>query len=263
VLPLGDAFYAELAREFEVPEHELGGDRARVATYIATHRPPAVLWKTVRPKLEGQATPTVVHEFVAALPAYLRSRRWTRTWILTTNFDTAMEDALRAVDEPFHVLYYREKDGRFIHLAPEGAARVIERPDAIRDLPGSGAVVVKLNGGIAHEGVPDESAVMGGDQFQRLADRIPEVLPACLRTALAERSLLFLGHGVAEPDIHQLLQACTSDRTSWAVRLRPEDSDAREVWSRRTKRLQDLGVKTIDADLESFLGDLRLALLRS
>lgn len=156
-----------------------------------------------------------MHEFVAAPPAYVRSR-WSRTWILTTNFDTAMEDALRAADEPFHVLYYREKDGRFIHLAPDGAARVIERPDAIRDLPGSGAVVVRLNGGIADERVPDESAVMGGDRFQRLADRIPEVLPACLRTALAERSLLLLGHGVAEPDIQRLLQACTADRTSWA-----------------------------------------------
>jgi hypothetical protein len=264
-LPLGDEFYAALADEFDVPETELGGDRARVATYIAAHRPPAVLWRAVRSKLEGGANPTVVHQFVAALPAYTRSLRWTRTWILTTNYDTAMEDALRAADEPFHVLHYCEKDGRFVHLAPDGSARVIERPDAVRDLPGIGAVLVKLNGGIAHEPVPDESPVIAGDQFQRLADRIPGVLPACLRTVLGERRLLFLGHGVGDCVIERLLDEYTADQpdsSSWAVRPRPDDPEAVEVWNRRTSRLLDLGLETIDADLETFLGDLRFALLR-
>ena len=175
--------YAAVADEFEVPETDsaaiVPGSRR---TSLRTGRRPYC-----GGQLDRRATPTVVHEFIAALPAYTRSRRWTRTWILTTNYGTATEDALRAAHEPFHVLHYCENHGQFVHLALDGSARVIERPDAVRNLPGNGAVVVKLNGGIAHKPVPDESPVIAGDQFRQLADRIPEVLPACLQTALPPR----------------------------------------------------------------------------
>jgi hypothetical protein len=48
---------------------------------------------------------------------------------------------------------------------------------------------------------------------------------------------------------------------SWAIRPRPSDAAHFEAWSIRTKCLQDLGVENVEADLATFISDLRHQLL--
>jgi len=245
---LAAAFYDDIAETFDVPPDEAGGGRGEIARYVTRERPAHVLSKKVRDVLED-LTPTLVHRFAAALPGYLRSRSVLASlWIFTTNYDTALEDALTKAREPFHVLHYQDADGCFLHAAPDGSTRVIERPEAIREL--AGTTVVKLNGGA-------EDAVVASGQHERLADRIPAFLPACMQGVLRERSLLFLGHSLTEPDVRRLVEF--AEREAWAVRPRPAtDPDG---WERRTRSLENLRVETVDADLKQFLSGLRLALL--
>ena len=219
-LPLGDLFYNEMAEHFDI---QVGGDRSAVAAIVARRRGTAVLADWVRSALENPIEAGPIHQMLAALPGLLRSLGQNAPiWFFTTNYDATLERALRNVDEPFHLLYYMEPRGRFAHVAPSGAARIIERPDAIRDLRPAATVVVKLNGGIVDCAPLDESFVIDIGQFERLAAQLPHVLPACVRTELNRRHLLFLGHGLNEPDLRKIIEFAKPPK--WTVQRPPGDS---------------------------------------
>jgi SIR2-like domain len=94
-----------------------------------------------------------------------------------------------------------QPNGLFAQVAPNGSVRVIERPEAIREPGTPETVVVKLNGGIVLGEEPPESVVIASGQFERLAATLPDALPEWVRAVLRDRSLLFLGHGLAGPDV--------------------------------------------------------------
>lgn len=99
--------------------------------------------------LAREVEPSLVHRLIAALPAFLRARgQRSPLWLFTTNYDVVLERELAAAGEEIHVLSYIEKDGLFVHTAPDASVRVIERPEAIRDLEPPRTVVVRLHGGI-------------------------------------------------------------------------------------------------------------------
>lgn len=260
--PLGKEFYDALAMRFEQPPPE--GHRSAIATLVARRRGPRALWEEARRMVAPEIEPSAVYRVVTALPAFLRSRgQHSPVWILTTNYDAVLEQELERLGEPFHVFYFMEPDGLFAHTAPDGSVRVIERPDAIRDLRPPGTVVVKMNGGIMHGAALQESVVIDSAQFERLADRLPGALPACARAVLRDRSLLFLGHGLAEADTNRVIMefAVGAKRGSWAVQLPPEDPDRRRIWDQERREFEGLGLTTIVCDLEEFVADLRAALL--
>jgi hypothetical protein len=160
--------------------------------------------------------------------------------IFTTNYDATLERALREAGEPFHLLYYTEPEGRFAHVAPGGVVRMIERPDAIRALRPTASVIVKLNGGLIDCAPIGESFVIDIGQFERLAAQLPNVLPACVRTELERRHLLFLGHGLNESDLRKLVEFATP--TKWAVQ-RPSASPALD------RDLGQFGVSVFEREL--------------
>jgi TIR domain/SIR2-like domain len=88
-----------------------------------------------------------------------------------------------------------------------------------------------------------------------LAARIPEILPRFLRAELRTRSFLFLGHGLAEPDVRALIEhAAGNDRTmrSWAVQIRPADVTFRRAWQEAVQHWPVFGLKVLEADLGHF-----------
>ena len=124
----------------------------------------------------------------------------------------------------FHLLYYQgagEYEGLFIHRSPGGALAQLTRPANILQLAESGSVIVKMNGGLAWDpGIPESVLIARGD-FERLAGRLPGPLPAFL-ICMRQRSLLFLGHGLAEPDVERLVRLSHGDARetkSWAVQI--------------------------------------------
>jgi hypothetical protein len=254
-LPLGDEFYRDLAGRFDCPA--LVGDRTAVAAIVASRRGTARLWDEVRRWLGRAIAPSALYQLVSALPAYLAARDTKPPlWVFTTNYDTVLEQQFQAAGEPYHLFYYLLEEGLFAHTSPDGTSRVIERPDAIRELDASTAVVVKLNGGIVLDPGPPEQAVVAASQFERLAAALPECLPACVRTALEDRSMLFLGHGLAEPDVQRLISLYAPKTGWWAVQRPPTDPARYRAWRERATHFQAQGLTTIDADLQEFLAGL-------
>ena len=153
----------------------------------------------------------------------------------------------------------KTEEERFLERSPEGAIRQIERPDNIRSIGSSAHLFVKLNGGISYYGDLPEQVSIERAHFERLAARIPAILPRFLRPELQRRSLLALGHGLAEPDVRALIEyAAGNDRTerSWAVQKKPLGGKFRLAWEQEIPHWSKFGLKILDADLERFIGAL-------
>jgi hypothetical protein len=120
---LGDSFYGHLAKQTNCPA--LSGDRTAIAGFIIRRYGHRELWKEVRAAIEANATePSVLHRFIAALPAFLREQgKSGRLCIFTTNYDTLMEQALTEAGEAFHLLYYindgGDGTGCFLERSPD------------------------------------------------------------------------------------------------------------------------------------------------
>lgn len=200
--------------------------------------------------------PSRVYRFLADLPAYLRGRGradacW--QWIVTTNYDTMLERVFQDAGEPFHLLYYQadgRDEGRFMHRTPDGAIRVIERPDNIQRFGGPAHVLVKLDGGVAWDPHLHESVAFLPSDFYASAGRFPAVLPAALRAVLRDRALLVLGSSLREAHVERLIRWSLSGEsagTSWAV--------IKRYWS-------GLGLQIVESDLEEFMLALHAQVLR-
>ena len=258
-----NSFYAHLAEKFECPA--LSGDRTAVASFIIRRYGHRELWKQVRAAIQTSATaPSVIHRFIAALPGFLRQQgKSGQLCIITTNYDTLMERALTEAGEAFHQLYYVNDGGDgmgcFRERLPDGAIRQVEKPENLRHHRSSAHLLVKLNGGISYYGDLEEQVSIDGAHFERLAARVPAILPRFLWTELMRRSLLFLGHGLAEPDVRALIECSAgNERTvrAWAVQKRPSGRKLLPAWQASVEHWRGFGLKVLETDLERFCAAL-------
>ena len=222
---LGKEFYAQLAKSEGIPP--VGRATEDVAQHIIDLRKRSTLVAGIRKILADRVTqPSRTHRFLARLgtapgrtvPPGIGGR----LIILTTNQDQGLELAFEEQGFPYHLFVYQphgEYEGLFLYRSLNGEVRVVRRPENIIELGDELPVIAKLNGGISFaHGVPDTFAATSRD-FYVLAARIPEALPACLVTAIRERSLLFLAHGLEAPDVEQIIRYHHhhGDGPSWAV----------------------------------------------
>ena len=221
-------FYLDLAQTFEC--EALADQRAAVTQHIADRHGRETLDAEIDKLLErSELQPREAHELFGAWPRLRQASGealpW--PWVFTTNYDDVLEQVLRAEKVPHHVFVYHadgEWRGHFCQRTPDGCLRVIERPDNLLTLE-PGLVLVKLNGGAVPGLV--RGYVSTAVDYVQLAASIPAVLPAVARQRLRDCPLLFLGHGLAEPDVEALVryahQAHRGVR-SWAVVLNKADT---------------------------------------
>jgi hypothetical protein len=133
--------------------------------------------------------------------------------------------------------------------------RIIEQPRNIRDLSG-GFVLVKLNGGFdRQQRIPESYSTTRLDHWD-LAARIPGVFPLGIQEKLAANPLLFLGHGLAAPDIESLVRFAHRHHPgprSWAVVLK--DSGI-EYW-------RQCGVEILNKRVDIYVPELHARPARS
>jgi hypothetical protein len=247
-------FYEKLASVFEC--EALKDDLYAVAQYIADRYGRENLYAEIR-RLFAQTPfePRATHELFAAWGKYRTDfgKEVPFPTVITTNYDDLLERRLAQARVPYHLLSYQgdpPHSGLFYHRSPDNALRIIERPDNIREFAG-GIVLVKLNGGLDRQRRIPESYVTTRVDFWDLAARIPSVFPAGLRKTISENPLLFLGHGLAVPDVESLVRFAHKGRPqarSWAVALRMRQ--ALEYW-------RQCGVEIISEDINLYVNELR------
>jgi hypothetical protein len=147
--------------------------------------------------------------------------------------------------------------GKFVHVAPGGAATVIEVPNAYGDLSlDHRTVILKILGGIDQrpERAWESFVVSEDDHIDYLAQaEITVVLPVTLAARLRRSHFLFLGYPLHEWSLRVFLHRVWGREKvayrSWAVDPTP-DAIEQEHWRQR-------GIDCLDMDLAEYLSRLK------
>lgn len=261
MLPSGAELAAELADYFEYPE--ASRDLMKVSQYVDMAVGSAELYDHLHEVFEADYVPTQLHRMLAGLPGRLRATGSPGGYVcVTTNYDDALETAFRELDEPFDLVYYiadGPERGRFAHVAPDGATRLIDRPNEYHELdPDHRPVVAKIHGAMIREDPDRDSYVITEDHYIDYLTRtdVSDLIPLQLATSLTRSHFLFLGYSLADWNLRVILHRIWTQqrlpRKSWAVQLDPDPIE-QKWWERQ-------GVELIRCRLEEYVAALEAAL---
>lgn len=226
-LPVGSELAEHLARTFDYPPNE-PHDLVRVSQYAAVKAGIGPLYDELRKIFRVEYPPTPMHQFFAALPGLMRRRGYPPELLLvTTNYDDALERAFRVANEPFDlVTYIAEGDarGKFLHTAPDGKARPIDKPNKYLGLnPAERTTILKIHGVVDRQNRARDSYVITEDHYiDYLAHKdIAQQLPAQLLERMSWSHFLFLGYSLRDWNLRVILHRIWGEQKfkykSWAV----------------------------------------------
>jgi hypothetical protein len=259
-LPSGAELARYLADHFDYPPDD-PLDLVRVSEYAFVLNGSGPLYDRLRELFDTDYPIGPLHRFLARVPrAAAETGQAGGLLVVTTNYDDALERALRDEGEPFDVVSYLadgEHRGRFVHLPPDGEAEVIERPNEYRTVdPANRTVVLKMHGAIDRadpDGQWDSYVITEDHYIEYLANTdVSSLMPVTLAAKLRRSHFLFLGYAMRDWNLrvilHRIWGAQKLRYKSWAVQLNPELID-REFWELR-------GVDVLDAELGEYVAGL-------
>ena len=262
-LPVRESLAARLADAFACPG-EVGSELTKVAQYVTVTQGVGPLYDELHLLLDRDYAPGAVHEFLAELPSLLRDRGRPQPLLVTTNYDRALERALRTAGEEADVVSYislgRDR-GKFLHRAADGTAQAIQTPNTYADIPlDRQAVILKIHGEVddGPARAAESFVVSEDDHIAYLAETgIGGVLPVTVAARLRRSHFLFLGYGLVDWSFRVFLHRLWPDEQpayrSWAIQ--PDASSLeRDFWRQR-------GVELVDSPLEEAARRLREQLI--
>ncbi len=210
--PTGAELASYLADRASLPAEarKYATDLARISSYYeyaALGRP--TLKRRLRDIFCRAYRPGPLHHLLARV-----ARDHRPLLVVTTNYDTLVEQAFDAAQAPYHLVVHQNdnKDalGQVL-VRPAGAAAFESRPTkrtGIVCAPDQPSVVYKMHGSIVSATdfrqnqfvITEEDYV---DFLQRMTNESP--IPAELLLPLSERRLLFLGYGLSDWNLRLLL----------------------------------------------------------
>jgi DNA-binding SARP family transcriptional activator len=255
IAPGVDDVAAYLAQQFDCQPARL----AQISQYVAVTRGSGPLYDELHSLYDADFRPCPAHRLVARLPAILRERGAPQLLVVTTNYDLALERALLDEGEEFDVVSYLAVGahrGRFVHVAPDGQARVIDVANEYGDLaPDRRTVVLKVHGQVDRRPEREwESFVVSEDDYiDYLAQTdLAGLVPVTLTARLRRSHFLFLGYPPHEWNfrvfLHRVWGGQKVSYRSWAVEPKP-DALEREFW-------RHVDVDLLDVPLERYVEEL-------
>ena len=253
-----------LAEKFEYPDEDRSA-LARVSQYVAVMKGSGPLYDELHASLDVDVPPTAVHRFFAALPPLLRERGASHQLLVTTSYDLALERAFGEAGEEFDVVIYLAAGrhrGRFCHVAPEGTATLIDRPNEyVEELSlDRRSVILKLHGQVdrSPEREWESFVVTEDDYIDYLAQSdVSSVVPVSLAARLRRSHFLFLGYTMHDWNLRVILNRLWGDNPltyrSWAVQPGAQPLE-REFWRRRDVEVLDLPLEEYVAALARYAG---------
>jgi hypothetical protein len=209
--------------------------------------------------LDRDVDPSPLHAWLAALPPLLRRRGLPQQLIVSTGFAAGVERAFEEAGEELDVVVYvaagRDR-GKFLHISPDGAATLVDEPNAYTGLAlDERSVLLKIHGHV-DRGVTREResfAVSEDDHIDYLVSGdAAGTVPVQLAARLRRSHLLFLGYAVDDWSLRVFLRRVWGgDRLayrSWAVQPAAEHV-ASELWRERGAEVYDVSLGTYAEEL--------------
>jgi hypothetical protein len=253
----GDDLARLLAERFELGTENRG--LAYVSQAVAARNGIGPLHDELHLALDRDIEPSLLHSWLAALPPLLRERGLPQQLIVSTCFHTGVERAFEAAREELDVVVYvatgRDR-GKFLHIAPDGRALVVDEPNAYTGLAlEERSVLLKIHGhfdrGTTRE--RESFAVSEDDHIDYLVSGdAASTVPVQLAARLRRSHLLFLGYAVDDWSLRVFLRRVWGgDRLayrSWAVQPAAAHV-ASELWRERGAEVYDVSLGTYAEEL--------------
>ncbi len=261
LLPSGAELAHYLAAAGALDEHQ--DDLAKVSQNLAVTVGAGPLYEALHDVFDHDYPPTALHRFLAELPGRLRRAGEPRyQFIVTTNYDDALERAFADADEPFDLVVYiadGEQRGKFLHRTPEGDEIVVDVPNKYDGLTlDERSVIAKIHGAVDRTSSENDSFVVTEDHYIDYLTRadISNLIPVRLAAKVRKSHFLFLGYSLRDWNLrvilHRLWGAQTLGFVSWAVQHRADPVEQKS-WAQRN-------VEILETPLESYLVGLEEAL---
>jgi DNA-binding SARP family transcriptional activator len=255
---------AHLVRSFDCPP-EYERDLAHVAEYVTLTHGIGPLYDELHALYSRDFTPRTVDRTLARIAGLLRTDGGPHQLVVTTNFDAALERAFEEAGEECDVVTYvalGRNRGKFLHLGANGAATVVEVPNAYADLSlESRTVILKIHGGIdtRPERQWESFVVSEDDHIDHLAQaEISVVVPVAVAARLRRSHFLFLGYPLQAWSLRVFLHRVWGRERvgyrSWAVGHALTTLE-QELWRER-------GIESFDLRLEEYLDALEQRIAR-
>jgi hypothetical protein len=268
-LPDAEELAASLAERFGIEPMRL--DLPEVAQYVYVTQGRPDLYRTLKQLLTADCEPGPVHRFLARFPGMLEELGLEKRYqlIVTSNFDTALEQAFDDESEPYDLAVYMASGhdkGKFVHITPDGTPTAIAEPNRYWRLPiGEDyelerTVIVKIHGAVDGS-IGDyrwrENYVITEDHYIDYLSSSPieSLVPVQVLDKLRESHCLFLGYTVRDWNLRVFLKRIwegSLGARSWAVEPDPDVLE-RDFWAQSN-------VALYAADLTDYVGQLRARL---
>jgi SIR2-like domain/TIR domain len=246
-LPDAEQLADHLVSKFKLSQSR---DLAEVAQHVAVARGPSFVFKEINELLRLGSEPTALHRLLARFPGRLEQLGLPPRYqmIVTTNYDSALEHAFEAENEPYDLAVFiagGQDKGKFAHVPWKGEPRVITEASRYRELPIDPndelerTVIVKVQGAAdAREAGArgGRSYVLTEDQYidYLVTDQIGSVVPLQILNKLTSSHCLFLGYAVRDWSLRVFLsriwQGQPLDDKSWAIEHSPDELE-KDFWS--------------------------------
>lgn len=265
-LPSGSELSKFLAGHSEFPSQEERerNDLAKVASYYVSVSGSSYLREKLHKVLSHEFKPGPLHEYLASIDTPLL--------IVTTNYDTLLEQAFQAAGKKYDLVIHPPSDKKEIANAiwhwPHGASEPkVEAPNELDldlDNKDRNPIIYKMHGTVKHDDPQWDSFVITEEDYVDFLSRMTSrtAIPADLYKHFRKRSFLFLGYGLGDWNLRVVLNDLDNkylkterydenNRTvlSWAIQRNPSELE-KSLWENRK-------VKIFDKPLDEFVEKIR------
>src|ERR1043165_2394362 len=251
VLLSGSALSEYLAQKSNFPsadQHDRT-DLAKVSSYYVDVSSRMLLRQDLRGKFVNPAYKSnQLHRLLAAVA--------NQTTIVTTNYDTLLEDAFTEIGKPYDVVFSPADNDEYAngvmwwhHGNPEPEKLKANQIDP-SDL-GKTNMIYKMHGTVRRSEEAWDSFVITEEDYITFLSRINNAVPAAVLRYFSTRQFLFLGYGLRDWNLRVLLNRVTLSRddVSWAIMKNPASFEW-TLWNRRNVTLYDLELADFVARME-------------
>jgi hypothetical protein len=240
---------ADLSGQLKPTPDPLDLAEAAQYVYVVSGRPD--LYRSLRQMLSAEREPSLTHRFLARFPGNLDKLHLPKRYqlIVTTNYDTELERAFEAENEPYDLAVYMSSGpdaGRFVHFPYHSDPEPIRVPNDYGAFPIDvetyeleRTVIVKIHGAV--DGSAGgyrwrENYVITEDHYIDYLSTSPveSLVPTQILTKLRDSHCLFLGYTIRDWNLRVFLKRIWNGEPlgakSWAIQRTPDVLD-RESWS--------------------------------
>ena len=247
-LPNGRELSHLLADETSFPcaDPEEMDDLAKVASYYAV--------VNGRPLLRDRLHELLDHDYAGgSLHSYLAARDYPQV-IVSTNYDTLLEQAFADAGKPYHLVVYpcdnQEYANAVLWWSPGAAEPEPVPPNELFIDLEQETVIFKMHGTVDRGGGDWDNYVVTEEDYIDFLSRMTAntAIPAIFFDHFRERSFLFLGYGLRDWNLRVILKnlsgllECRGKGQrfpSWAIQKSPSELECR-LWESREVSVFDL-----------------------